>query len=400
MKTPPDPPGDLAPGPATALPARSLAIDAVARLTPAQQRFNKMLARVEALTAQIEAVRVAVDGHRPLYASTMDKLTKEFDALMRRMVDWLDQRLRRKGLTKAQQRHATEIVINLSEALAAQGDLAMRELHDEYSEDGPDGRKSAEVQGMKGLLEQALGRSLGDGVGGDPQDLEALLHAALKEMDEQERTAFEKRQIQQAARRAHKPKSAKQKQAEQESTDAQGMLRAIFRQLASALHPDRETNAQERKRKSALMAEANAAYKRRDLTALLRLQLRAELADPQAIARLADEKVAALSRLLKDQAETLARELANVEQQAREEFGMARYGGVTADTLARSLTRQRQALQQDINQMHRDLALVQDDVQFKQWLREQHKLAGVGSPIDELETILGMGAAMGGLRRG
>jgi hypothetical protein len=405
MRAQPDLFGDLAPdlafpGPAARLPARSLAIDAGARLTPAQQRFNKLLARVEALTAQIDAVRTAADAHRPLHSSTMDKLHKEFDGLMRRMVNWLDQRLQRKGLTKALQRYATEIIINLSETLAAQGDLAMRKLHDNYREDDLETRHGAEVEGMKEALEQALGKSLGDGEDGDPLDLEALLRAAMKEMDEQQRAAFDKRQAQQAARRAKKPRSAKHKQAEQESADAQGMLRAIFRQLASALHPDRETDPQQRKRKSALMAEANAAYRRRDLTALLKLQLRVELADPLAIARLADEKIDSLSRLLKDQVATLGHELAVVEQQARDEFGMASYGGVTAETLARSLPQQRQRLQQHINQMHQDLALVQDDDLLKHWLREQHKLAQRAGAMDELEMILGMGAAKSRFRGG
>lgn len=38
------------------------------------------------------------------------------------------------------------------------------------------------------------------------------------------------------------------------------MLRNVFRQLASAVHPDRESDPDERDRKTALMSEANAAY--------------------------------------------------------------------------------------------------------------------------------------------
>ena len=74
--------------------------------------------------------------------------------------------------------------------------------------------------------------------------------------------------------------------------------------------------------------------------------------------------------------------------QTRQEFGMAAYGSITAATLARNLLRQRQGLQQDIEMMQRDLALVQDDANFKRWLREQHKLAQELDPMQMIEEIL------------
>ena len=67
---------------------------------------------------------------------------------------------------------------------------------------------------------------------------------------------------------------------------------------------------------------------------------------------------------------------------------MAVYGSITAATLARNLLRQRQGLQQDIEMMQRDLALVQDDANFKRWLREQHKLAQELDPMQMIEEIL------------
>ena len=364
---------------------RVLKIDVQGKLTPAQQRFNKLLARVENLTLQIEQVRAAADAHRPQHASSLAALQTKHAEAMKRMALWLDQRLQGKALTKAQRGYAIEIIISLSEALAAQGDPAMGELHDAYSEDGMDGKLEADYRDVKAQMEEVLGQPLDDGADGD---MDALMRAAMKEADAQERAEQERLQERQAARASRKPKSKKAQQAEQETQDAQGALRTIFRQLASVLHPDRETDPVEAKRKSALMSQANAAYKRRDLTALLKLQLQVELADPRAIAGMADEKVAALSRLLKDQVATLQHELEALEMQTRQEFGMAVYGSITAATLARNLLRQRQGLQQDIEMMQRDLALVQDDANFKRWLREQHKLAQELDPMQMIEEIL------------
>ena len=116
-ETPPQPTRD--PAPSSGL--RVLKIDAQGKLTPAQQRFNKLLSRVENLTAQIEQVRAAVDTHRPQHASSLAALQAKHAETMKRMALWLDQRLQGQALTKAQRRYATEIIISLSESLAAQG---------------------------------------------------------------------------------------------------------------------------------------------------------------------------------------------------------------------------------------------------------------------------------------
>ncbi|WP_341888453.1 hypothetical protein [Variovorax sp. YR752] len=57
-------------------------------------------------------------------------------------------------------------------------------------------------------------------------------------------------------------------------------MRDIFRKLASALHPDRETDAQQRKVKTALMQKANQAYAANDLLALLNCNCRSSRSTP------------------------------------------------------------------------------------------------------------------------
>ena len=76
-----------------------------------------------------------------------------------------------------------------------------------------------------------------------------------------------KREAAQAKRERKKPGAALR---QTEQHDADTLLRRLFRQLASALHPDRETDPQARLRKTALMSEANAAYEKRDLVTCCR----------------------------------------------------------------------------------------------------------------------------------
>jgi len=60
-------------------------------------------------------------------------------------------------------------------------------------------------------------------------------------------------------------------------------IREIFRKLASALHPDRETDRKGREVKTALMLQVNRAYAGNDLLTLLELQI--EQVDASHIAR-------------------------------------------------------------------------------------------------------------------
>ena len=64
-------------------------------------------------------------------------------------------------------------------------------------------------------------------------------------------------------------------------------LRDVFRRLASALHPDRETDPARRAAKTALMQQANRAHGDRNLLALLELQGRigGAIPDPQHLVR-------------------------------------------------------------------------------------------------------------------
>jgi len=184
--------------------------------------------------------------------------------------------------------------------------------------------------------------------------------------DEQER-----RREAAARRKAKKKPGAAQTAAQAQMDDAETTLRKLFRQLASALHPDREPDAQARLAKTALMSEANAAYERKDLVALMQIQQRALLADPLAAAQMSDEKLAALTRLLKQQVADLERERAGRNDQLAAEFHIAEGFGVTPRTLHMVLNEQVVELEEALMLMDRDLQRVQDDAGLKRWLTEQ-----------------------------
>jgi len=338
-------------------------------LSVAQQRFNRLLERNETLARRIAALQAMADAHRSQHTQKVHALEGKRDALMRDMVHLLDERLRRPGLSRTQQRQAREILCGLATPFALAGDEAMRAMHDAHGEHSFEEQQRVEAQAAQEFMEDVLGQSFDEEV--DFSDPEAVLRASMEQM----RRAAQADQAKRDAHKTRRAKPARLKKAEAEAQDAHAALRTIFRQLASALHPDRETDPAERARKHVLMSEANAAYDRRDLLALLQLQLRADLADGQAVARLAQDKLAALTVLLKERADLLQRELAGAEQRLRMEFGLEPYAAISEGALRRHIAEQQSALQYDIGQMQRDLRTIRDDAALKRWLREQHRAA-------------------------
>lgn len=89
-------------------------------------------------------------------------------------------------------------------------------------------------------------------------------------------------------------------------------MRAVYRKLASELHPDRELDPDERVRKTALMQRVNQAYEAGDLLALLELQLEVEQLDAGALAGLARSRLMHYNLVLAEQLARLEEELVEV----------------------------------------------------------------------------------------
>jgi hypothetical protein len=341
-------------------------------VTPAQKRFNQLLKQTETLAQKIEDTRQLADAHRMIAAKTLAPLEKMRNGLMRDMALWLDGRLQRKGLSAKQKNIAREILRHLAAQVASTGDEAMHTLYEAHSDMSLEDAEKADAADMKMFMEDMLGEKLGDD--DTPfESLDDLLRASMAKMQGKAAAA----QAAQAGKKAKRKKSATQLKAEAAATaqteDATGALRSIYRQLVSALHPDRETDPHEQLRKTALMKEANAAYEKRDLLGLLQLQLRAELTDPSRMANLAQEKMAALTTLLKDRVKVLTEELYAIERQMIGEFNLPMFSTLSATALKRHLNESELNLREEIAMMKQDLAVVQDDTRFKRWLREQHQ---------------------------
>ena len=342
------------------------------KLAPAQLRFNKLLQKVELLTQRLVQMQAVADTFRPLYSSTQQPLQAQFAAALREMVLWLDLRLQKKGLTPAVLRDTRAMVCSLSEGLALAGDKEMHALHDRHSPQSMADKEKSAADHIRDMMQHMTGVDASDL--NEDRSVQDLLHAGLDHV-RQMRDEQADKEAKARAKRDSKPRSAAQKKAHDTQQDAQSALRAIYRQLVSALHPDREPDALERVRKTELMGQVNAAYGRRDLMALLTLQLRCEQIDASTISRLTTAKMAALTLLLKEQAVVLEGDLFAAVSKLQDEFALSPFTPVTAAGLTLELDAQVASLQETVSTMQDDLRSVQTDAGLKRWIKMQKKMS-------------------------
>jgi len=340
-----------------------------APLSAAARAFNLQLTRIDKLKSQLRELGDWEQAHRLALHQRVTPLQQRHSQAMRSMALHLHERLGGKGLTALQRETARQMLCGLARTLAQEGDAEMAALHDRHSPQTLDELARGHADELRAQFEAALGESLGpEHADASADDVLAVGMERLRRLMEDEQA---RRRAAADARKAKKKPSAAQAAAQAQMDDAETSLRKLFRQLASALHPDREPDAQARLAKTTLMSEANAAYERKDLVALMQIQQRALLADPLAAAQMSDDKLAALTRLLKQQVADLERERAARNDQLAAEFQLPPGFGVTPKTLQIVLIEQVFELEQALAQMDRDLLQVQDDRGLKRWLAGQ-----------------------------
>ena len=376
------------PNAALSLSALAVQPGAQAALTPAQQRFNELLARIELLSGQIQRLEVWSDQHRYAHIQSLRESVQLVQAHRKSLLLFVHERLQTADFTDRQQRMARGLVRGLIGQLSARADPQVQALADLYVSD-EDTQEAADEQAeaaqrLRERIEEALGQPLESP--SQYQTPEEMMQAGMRQWQRQQQADDERKAAKRAARKTQKQaqKAAQKKSASANGevpvpslreADAKSAIRTIFRQLASALHPDREPDEQARLRKTGLMSEVNAAYDRNDLTTLLRLQMQVTQASPQGTARMADDKLIAMCLLLKEQVAALEDDLEQLQNRLSRELCVP----VRADTDEALLSQSLQHIQADqrhsADSLASDLRRIQNEAELKRWLKEQWQLA-------------------------
>ena len=353
-------------------------------LSTAARAYNLQLARIDKLKSQLAQMDAMATAHRRALTAQVFPLAQRRQALAKDLALWLDQHLDHDlTLSVGQRQFGAQVLCCLAKDLVAQGHADMAAVHDRHSPRTLAQLERDHAQAMKAQLETLLGEPL---LPGQPDaDLHDVMHAArarMKQAAEEEDAKAAKRQAKRdaktKAKQASKPPNEAQLLQASLQGDADTSLRTLYRQLASALHPDRESDPDARQHKTALMSEANAAYARKDYVTLVDIQQRAALASPADVAKMPDDKLQALTLLLKAQVAELERQRAHTQQQLEHEFDVPTGMNLNANSLKTLLNDQEDGVQEAVDALQSSLEMVQQEAGLKRWLNQQRKLAQRG----------------------
>ena len=343
-------------------------------LSPAQRRFNKLISRLDNLHREIQSFEKMLHQHRMPFLQRITEIESNINQCRRKMLLFLHDRRQGQDLTASEKKIAAEMIKLFFEFIDQAGDDLLESIFDIYHSPKKLAQQEAKDALIKkeflDLVQSITGRPLeGFDTAQSPAEMMAIFMAHLDAIENP--MEAEKNHAKTSARKSPKKASPRMLKKQKAEEDAHATMRIIFRQLASALHPDREPDPAERERKTTLMSQANAAYERRDLGALLRLQMQISQIDEKSMAQLTDDKLNAMSTLLQEQISALEQSKIQAEYQATHEFGFQVFPGLSETALLCEIRSQTEDYQEELAALQSEIVLVQDPKYLKQWLKNQ-----------------------------
>lgn len=340
-------------------------------LSAAQQAFNRLLEQLEAARKQWDIWQTVTQDVQQRYAQQVRPLWRNLWEAQAQLLQQLDT-LSAGAMGKLDRKTLEDLIVQVSQEGAEQASepavrAIFQELHGRYApEHGVlNGRGQGAEETEKGRAE-GVAETVEDDIDWDDPEavaayVEAQTQAAQRQADRAREGHQKKRQAQQAQRRA---------QAAQQETKPS--VRAVFRKLASMLHPDREHDPQERVRKTALMQRVNQAYEADDLLALLELQWEVEQLDASRLAQMQDAHLLRYNQVLAEQLQQLQQATRDCEVNLAEMLGLNVKQRHAPHKMQGLLRQYAQSLQQQVTQFQQvALHLQYQPETLTDWLRAQ-----------------------------
>ena len=311
-------------------------------LAQQQTLFNRLLQDVALWRAALTEWKDRIER----WQQAVGPVQRELHAAWRQWVFALDHASLRPGLSRGERSQLVELILEaVAPFLEAGDDSEMEALAGRHADD----RLSAS----------------------SPQEDEAESDAAELEDPaadwELQAAAAAAQRAEWAAKRRAASASKRRRQEEQEVSQS---VRDVYRRLASVLHPDREREAQQRERKTALMQQANQAYAKQDLLALLELQLEAKRMVPPHWATGDRRRLHHMVVVLQAQLADLQSETRRLEAGFRDATGLPAGSGLQPRKADRIISSEAQRMRSELLMLRRQARTLLDGDAMKGWLRE------------------------------
>ncbi|WP_321792766.1 molecular chaperone DnaJ [Burkholderia pyrrocinia] len=343
-----------------------------ASLSKAQKTFNTLVKQIEKRRERLGAWEAVMPVFQKKFVDGLLPLEQVSTALRISMLHRLDDAFLQKGLSKAEQRTLSGLIADMArDLLDLNDDPQLKVIYNRHGASDYDSNAAADLQQVKTEPGSMPGVEPADDL--DTLSPDELIERVQSELDEQfkrDMADHEAREAQRAKRKKSPRQSAAQARRETQQAESSRSVREVYRKLASALHPDRESDPREQERKTVLMQRVNQAYAKGHLLQLLELQLEIEQIDRRSIDGLGEDRLTRYNGILEDQLRELDQEILNVETGFRRTYGIAPSVKLAPDTVMRMLTRDIAGIQRSNHDLNVALREFDDLDNVRDWLKD------------------------------
>ena len=330
--------------------------------TRAHAQFSGLIDKIDQQKRLLDAWNEAIAHHHEERSLIFMPLIQRFINAQEKLAQQLDRALDDDRFRQRDRDKLQGMILDLIEPLIDQGGADhLKPLYDKHSKVSYDLQMAPLGEKFEDLIAEAFhqedffDKTLTD------REIDAI-HQRLLE----EEMAFERLKAERIAQRQKRQLAPK-------ATDNQSVsqsIQSVFRQLASALHPDREQDPDEKIRKTALMQDINVAYQNRDLLKLLQWQLALEPTDQNPIQELPEQKIKDFNQILREQLKKLQNEIADIEARYREHLGLSQRQKCRPDLLLHRLRQDMAVIKKELQETERTIKAVRHHETLASWLRE------------------------------
>ncbi len=341
-------------------------------LSPAQKQFNSLIKKIDSQKKLLAEWQETFATVRQEAVEKLEPLRKTMHECQTDMANLLDQQFTSHKFTLNQQEKLSHLISELCEELLRSGDNDdLKTLYNKYSGGDYDTEALEEEEMAADLLKSVMEQQFGVSLEDDEFDLknpEATAERLFNKFKQNQQQA----QAEEETARPKRKKSAKQQAKEareaEEAANVSKSIQAVYRQLTSALHPDREQDPAERERKTELMQQVTVAYGKRDLLKLLELQLSAEQIDQSKLNNIAADRLKHYNKILSNQLREIQDEVLFKEDEIRHLLNIPPFENLSPKKLGALLKQDIRTMQEEITLIQRDMRQFRDVKQLKAWI--------------------------------
>jgi hypothetical protein len=340
-----------------------------ARLAPAQKKFNTLIGRINRQRKRLAEWQEIMPIYQEEVLTTFQPLRDTYAGFQAQMVELLDSHWVNNRFSRLQKDKVSHIIKDICvELINDHGRDDLEPIANRHSDiDFDDQQEQMKAMGgdvLRAMLEAEFGIDPGD-IELDMDDPYGTAEKLGSILEEQQRKAEDQR----PRRKKSARQLAREEREKEEESKISQSIRAVYRQLVGALHPDRETDPEEHQRKTDLMQKVTVAYKNRDLLQLLELQLTVEQIDQNVIDSINEDRLNYFNKILQRQSLELKQEIEEVELHMKAAGGLDPFESLTPKKLFSALRKDKKQLELAIFEIQRDLGLFKDIRKVKHWLK-------------------------------